>query len=253
MGVKFWHTHFSSRFNRGAQGLEGLLDDNAEHTDLYTVTEVSNNLRAATLRENGWSVSLPEPKSSPRDDCGQAWIRTTFTCIHKATNVLSGKQFIRDDGGLAAAIVGNFAVLELDNWHRTLSAVAHLGHGVQKDLSDRKAKTHNGKVYSADLKALLVKAGRISDRYDCDSILITFDGNLDVRLMWVRMYFAAKAAGYKLNWHKPFPKEGTFGNRIIDVTLYKGRIRLTRGPRLVSQQGTSDHANGYTEEYEAFA
>lgn len=253
MGVKFWHTHFSSRYSRSATGLEDLLDANAEHTDLYTVTEVDNKLRAATLREEGWSVSIPRPNASPRDDCGQAWLRTVFTCIHKQGYMLSGKQYIKDTGGLAAATVANFVVLELDNFHRALSAVAHLGHGVEKDLSDRRANSHNARVYVADLKALIDKAEIVADKYDCDSILLTFDGNLNVRLMWVRLFFRAKAKGYKINWQSPYPKKGTFGNRVIDITLYRGKIKLNKGPRLVSQQGTSDHAYGYTEEYEAFA
>ena len=253
MGVKVWHTHFSSRFNKSAAGLEKLLDDNTDTTDWFTVTEIDGALRARCLREPGWGASLPRPHASPRDDCGQAWLRETLLQKWKDVILLSGLQYLKDGGGLAAPTICNVVVLEAKNGHRLLSAIAHLGHGVEGDLKDGKANSHNAKVYVADLKALIEKANYLAKQHDCDSVLITFDSNLDVRLAWVRLFLWSKGRGYKLNWRKPYPSKGTFGHRLIDVTMFRGKLRLTKGPRLVSQQGTSDHAYGYTEEYELFA
>ncbi len=247
MGLKVWHTHFSSRFDEGAVGLKRLIDDNRDSKEWFTVTEIDAQIRANALRRDGWGVSLPEKNAGPRDDCGQTWNKDTFVCVHKESRKLSGQRLIRKRGGYSSPLEGNFVVLEAGN-HRHLSAVAHLGSGIENDLKDRKANTHNGRVYLKDLRKLVQIAEEIAEDYDCDSITISFDGNLNVRLAWARWLLQIR--GFKINWKKPYPKQGTFARRLIDLTLYKGKIRITQGPYLVSADGTSDHQNGFTEQFE---
>jgi hypothetical protein len=82
-------------------------------------------------------------------------------------------------------------------------------------------------------------------KYDADAMMIIADWNIDLKRAWVRTLIKSLFPTWRWVWNE-FPNIGTHGNRLIDFTLIKGKLRIAKKPKIHRITGASDH-RGYEE------
>lgn len=235
------HVHQSGRFDRSpaslAASIRGHIDAGAL---LHTLTEVSAERREQGLRdvarEHDWGLVTGD--KGGMDDCAILWSKTIFRCVAKGTAPLADRRVAGLGGGRTAAA---WAVLDVAESGRLLVVVAHMPRAVEGPVGFRAHSAWVSK-WKADHRALKRLWNRLAREHNASAILVTADWNINIRRRVVQAIFKALQPGMRptLNY-RAMPTCGTHGNRIIDFSFIRGRIRVVRPPAVSPSDPSSDH------------
>lgn len=228
--------HSSSRYDKSPNSLSRATARYTDVADIVTYTEISDNERASVLKDiTGWKFL--NTNFSGWDDCGILLKEPRFKVIHH-----EGFKLPRgNSGGKEYVSVAQIAVVyDRDHGHTFVIAVAHFPASVE-GLIRRKQKTERTVAWNLNVAATRRRVNRLKRRYRAQSAFIVADWNVDFKKFWVRAYMKTLFPNYKNSWVRPFPADGTHGDRIIDGTLFKGRAARYERTRLFFDDDSSDH------------
>jgi len=238
----FVHDHLSGRFTVSAAQEEAAVDASMRVCDLFTTTEVSKPAQARALREPGWTAIFGN--KGPRDDCGISIRNERFRLIEGGTATLSHLTYQTESFGVADTHEGAYAVIEdkrsVFKHAVGVVVVAHLPHGMQDDIRLNRPGSDVAKAYRDIVRGARQLATDLRREHKANWTMIVADWNLNVKNAWVPLYLKSQFPTYHLNWQRPYPKRGTFGNMIFDFALLRG-IDNRRNPTILSRSPGFDH------------
>jgi hypothetical protein len=255
----FLHIHCSSRFDRSPESLEYDLDNWMADASLITVTEVTNNARAARLREKGWGYYNAK-SFQDADNCAIAWETATWHRVSGKILKLSANTFDRLHGMQNVSLWAATVVLRhTQSGHRLLVSCTHMPAHIEGPDGWR----HN-QGWEARKRAVMTGLTNWSTHVDdmtkkqkIDAQLIVADWNINLKADWWRQILMNHwGSEYQIAW-KDMPTEGGslhggpkapsndspgkgHHDRIIDGSLYNG-LKVTKGPTLMPRVRSSDH------------
>jgi hypothetical protein len=255
----FHHIHCSSRFDRSAASLEADLDDWMDQSSLITLTEITNDNRAATMAEKGWAYYNAK-KSRDADNTGICWRTDTWKRKNGLVLRLSSNTFDRLNGRQNLYIWAATVVLvHKSSGHKLLVSVSHPPAHIEGVGGFRTTGEGWAARKNAYLTALTNWHTHVADmerKQHVDATLIVADWNVNLKDQWFRDLLKQRwGKQYIIAWRKmptaggslhggPTAPAGSPGkgyhDRIIDGTLYRG-VKLTDGPNLMSRVVSSDH------------
>lgn len=261
----FHHIHCSSRFDRSPASLESDLDTWMGASDLITVTEVTNNARAARLRETGWGY-YNASIGVDSDNCAVAWDTSTWHRVYGKVVRLSSGTFDRLNGMNNLYIYSCTVVLKhTASGHKLMVSVSHLpshieGPGGWAHIDGWQARK---RAVLTALSHWSTHVSSLSLIQRTDAQLIVADWNLNLKATWVRqLLHDTWGSDYALAWQNmptsggslhggPTAPAGSPGqghhDRIIDGSLYSG-LNVASHPQLMARVSSSDH-RPYTEQF----
>ncbi len=263
---EFTHIHCSSRYDRPAATLESDLDGWMDQASLITLTEITNDRRAATMREKGWAY-YNAALGGGRDDCGICWDTSVWKRRSGSIVRISNNTYSRLKGRSGLYLYSCSVVLRnINSGHVLLVTTSHMPAHIQgvggfktnvDEWAARKQAMLSGlRKWNADVREK-------ERRAHADATLICADWNLNLKLDWVRgLLHDYWGDRYREAWQR-FPTEGgsmkggpvaplgapgvSKGDRIIDGSLYNG-LKVTEDPNLMHRAVSSDH-RPYKESY----
>ena len=252
---EFTHIHCSSRYDRTSASLEKAVDGWREQSSIITLTEVANDKRGATLREQGWGYARAK-KDYGRDECA--------VCYRKDTWALSwqGYKKLNSRGRVFAGPVcsGDALLKHKDSGHKLLITVTHMPSGVEGGGGGWRTSNSYWKArreaYLSSLENWSTHIKALKRDKKPDAIMIVADWNFNLKKTWSRNLLKDHfGSGYKQAWVR-FPTSGGSlhggpvaplgspgkgtGDRIIDGTLYSG-LKVESAPNLMATTASSDH------------
>lgn len=214
--------------------MQRVVEDFIKTSSVCTFTEVDSEAREKVLRQvKGWGFVAGD--KTGRDDCAIIWDSSVWTLLHKETKNVAKYMA----GNIGAA----FAVLEHKATGRAVVfSVVHLPSAVEGN-----GRVAGGRADEWRLarKNWLRHVKALQKRFSADAIIVA-DWNLDWKKRWVRVLIRSLMPKWKMVWGKKLPVVGTHGNRLIDWTMFRGRIRVVRRPSIHKITKASDH-RGYDE------
>lgn len=241
----FPHIHCSSRWDRPASALEKDLDNWMQHSSIVTLTELTNNRNAATLREKGWDY-FNSKLNNGQDDVGIAWKTSIWKRKRGWTVKLTNIQFFLRNHRPAEPVYAATVLLKhATSGHEVLVSCAHLPAHVEGAGGWRTTEYKWKARKDAYIQSHVNWSGAVRQyvkETKPDSVLVVADYNLNLKEAWVRQFLQSHwaAADLKLAWTH-FPGEGgTFDNRIIDGTMYRG-LKIVDQPDILGNVASSDH------------
>lgn len=254
----FTHIHCSSRFDRSAAELDFDLVTWMERSDLITVTEVTNDHRAAQLSAKGWHY-FNSKIDNGSDNCAVAWKADTWAL--KKTHVVQLENIryqtlTHHNSPMVYAITVVLKHKASDT--RLLVSVTHFpahvqGHGQFGPTGDQTAAEWRARklAYTTAMTTWSNTVKTQMANSKPDHVLCVADWNLDLKELWVRQYLHEHwdSNGLQLVW-KNFSSLGTSidgGSRVIDGSLYKG-MSISSDARIMAGVRSSDH-KPYTESF----
>lgn len=251
--TEFTHIHCSSRFDRSAALLETDLDSWMAVSDLVTLTEVTNDRRAATLAEKGWGY-YNSKRDDGSDQCGIAWDNAVFVRKKLLTVRLENVRFKTLTHHNAQFIYAINLLLGHRTTKETLMvSVTHFpadvqGRGQLAPAHDQTAAEWRARklAYTTSMTNWSNSVKARVTAWKPDNLLCVADWNLDLKQGWVRHYIDdhwKQVTGIRQAWNPPYPTMGTSingGSRIIDGALYLG-MQLSAKPVILPAVRSSDH------------
>jgi hypothetical protein len=255
---EFRHIHCSSRFDRPAALLESDMDNWQDASDLVTLTEISNDRLAATMRAKGWDY-FNAKKSQGQDECGVTWRTSMWGKTKSVTIKLNNDAYYRLDGRVADPVVSCSVVLKhRTSGHRLLVSVTHMPAHVEGfggwRTTEYKWQARKA-AYLSSLKNWNVHVDDLIRKQKPDATLVIADWNLNLKQDWIRALLRQTFGDLKQAWQR-FPTSGGslqggpvaplgapgkgYADRIIDGTLYRGAVVSTE-PNLMATVRSSDH------------
>ena len=222
-----------------------------QESDLITVTEVTNNARAAALHGAGWAY-FNAKKDNGSDQCAIAWDKGYLvkkkTQVTQLENVRYQTLTHHNSPMVYAAAVllqqkvsGDHLLVSVTHFPAHVQGQGQFGPSGGQTAAEWRARklayTTAMKNWSSTVKAQM-KA------WKPHAVLCVADWNLDLKEKWVRQYIGDhwKNTSMQLAW-RDFPTNGTSvdgGNRIIDGSLYTG-MQLEVKPVIMPNVRSSDH------------
>ena len=244
---EFNHIHTSSRFDRTPASLEADLDRWMEQCSIITLTEVSDNRRAATLREKGWA-HFNAKKGQGADNCAVCWDTSVWSRTWGGVKKLHLHRYMRPQAHKPAGFVHACSVIlkHKASGNTILITVAHLPNAIQQG----QGFVHSGYDWRAR-KAAYVESvknwstlcqGIVRSKKNLDAVLVVADWNISLKDNWFRDFLRNHwGRSYKLTW-KHFPTAGSLSahGRIIDGSLVKN-LKIVEGADLMPRAQSSDH------------
>lgn len=249
----FRHTHTSSRFSRSAASLLNALRK-YDRSALITVTEVSAERREKAIRqfaeEEGYGFILGD--KSGMDDTSILWDETRFKVLKAWTELLKGGRYSPLNNGRLTNTGVSFALLlDLVTNRTILVTVCHLpasveGGGRFKRGTRRTAWLQVRKAWGA-------RRNYWAKHYNAQAVIQCADWNVNIRLRFFRAFFKSVQPTMRLVINRKTLKtrKGTLGNRIIDFTFIRGRIKVTKAAWTLPHDESSDHT-AYAEELSTY-
>lgn len=263
---EFHHIHCSSRYDRSPASLEYDLDNWMASCDLITVTEVTNNQRAARLREKGWGYYNAKA-GADADNCAIAWETATWHRVSGKVIRLSSNTFDRLNGMHNIYVWAATVVLRhAKTGHKLLVSCSHMPSHIEgaggfnhTDLGWQARK----QAFMTGLTNWSTHVKDQSKKQNIDAQLIVADWNVNLKADWVRQLLGNHwGADYEIAWKVmptsggalhggPQAPAGSPGqgqhDSIIDGSLYSG-LSVTKGPSQMARVSSSDH-RPYTERF----
>lgn len=236
--MTFVHIHASGRYTASPGQVEEAMDDYMAHADMVTVTEVDNNLRARTLREEGWQAVFGN--KGPRDDCGLSIRRSKFVLLEGGTQTLSHRVYRTEAGHMSDTTEGAYAVVREKAGVTGVVVVVHMPHGMQEDLRNGGPDDDVAKAYRSILRGARRLANQLARAWRVEWTMIVGDWNLNIRAAWVREFLKEEFPNFHINFSRPYPRQGTFGDGIIDLAMLRG-CKAVLGPKVLPQYPGFDH------------
>ena len=254
----FRHIHCSSRYDRPPETLEVDLDNWMAHSSLITLTEVTNDNRAAKLREKGWAYyNAKDSAGKDADNCAVCWETETWARKYGAVRRLSNNTFDRANGMQNLYIWASTVILKnRKSGHKLLVSVSHPpahveGHGGFKTTDAGWAARK--RAYMTALTNWHAHVSDLERKHKTDASLIVADWNVNLKDQWFRDLLHQKwGSDFQIAWQKlpnaggslhgapgNSPKTSTH-DRIIDGSLLKD-LKVSDGPNLMSRVKSSDH------------
>ena len=257
--AEFKHIHCSSRFDRTPESLESDLDNWMQHSSLITLTEVTNNNRAATMREKGWAYYNAK-SGGQKDDTGICWDTDVWKRKSGRVIRMSKNTFDRVSGLHNLYIWSSWVVLiHRSTGLKLLVSVTHFPAHIEGGGGFKTTGEGWAARKSAYQSALTSWATHVHDavrKGHVDATMCIADFNLNLKQKWVQELLHSKfGKGYRIAWTdfptsgqsqgNPHPAppggEGTGpGDHIIDGTIYHN-LKVTDGPNLMPRVRSSDH------------
>lgn len=227
----------ASRYDRGARKLEKAARKYVSLSHLVLHTEVERQKRKAALRKAtpfGWNCLTGQYGNG--DDCAVQYDRERLRIRHYERPVLTRKK-VKPSG---APIHGVVMVFEDRTAGKSfVVGLAHFPSSVEKYAGRRmRSKARRALAWMQCFRKLKKRVNKLKKKYDCDGALITGDFNMNEKLRAVRATRKVIAPRYKSAWHR-LPFFGTFGKRLIEWVLYKGKIHVDA--KLLADDDSSDH------------
>jgi hypothetical protein len=255
----FRHIHCSSRFDRSPASLDFDIQVWIESCSLLTLTEVTNDNRAAQMRNTGWDY-YNSKQGHDADNCGIAWRKDTWKRKSGKVLRLSHNTFDRVNGMHNLYIWAATVVLvHKASGHRLLVSVSHPpahveGHG--GFLTTGAGWQARKRAYMTALDNWSAHVKDMEHKQNVDATLIIADWNVNLKDQWFRNLLKQKwGKKYVIAW-KVMPHDGgalsggpdapdgspgvSKGDRIIDGTLYRG-VTVKDGPHQMARVRSSDH------------
>ena len=257
---EFRHIHCSSRFDRSPASLESDLDGWIDHSSLVTLTEITNDRRAAKLQEKGWNYyNAPNRDGTDSDNCGICWRLDTWKRVFGVVRRLSSGTFDRTYGLHNVWVYSATVILKnVNSGHKLMVSTSHLPAHIEGPHGFRTTDAGWQGRKRAVLSSLNHWGTQVKDlerKKHVDATLVIADWNLNLKDQWVWNLLHESFDGYRLAWQH-FPTDGGslhggpsaprgapgkgYHDRIIDGTLYRG-LKVTDGPNLMSRVKSSDH------------
>jgi hypothetical protein len=253
----FKHIHCSSRYDRSAASLDADISVWQQSADLITMTEVSDDNRAAQMRASGWAY-YATPGGNSGADSGLCWEIATWNVVSKKSLKMSG-LYDRLNGRTVAIWSATVVLRHVKSGHKLLVSVSHMPahvegtNGFNSDLEGWAARKR------AFMTALGIWSTHVKDQVNSqklDAVLVVADWNVNLKAQWFRQILHDHwGSDYQSAWmHMPTsggvvpggagapagsPGQGHH-DRIIDGSLYDG-LEITAGPNLMSRVQSSDH------------
>ena len=254
----FKHIHCSSRYDRSPESLETDLDVWMANSSIVTLTEITNDRRAAKLQEKGWGY-YNSKLSGDADNCGICWRLDTWKRTYGAVRKLSAGTFDRVHGQHNLYIWAATVVLKnVSSGHRLMVSCSHLPSHIMGAGGFRTTEAGWQGRKIATLTALNNWSTHLQDlerKQKVDATLVIADWNLNLKDSWVWNLLHDRFTDYRSAWNymptsggalaggatvpKGSPGAGQ-GDRIIDGTLYSG-VQVTDGPVQMARVRSSDH------------
>lgn len=255
----FLHIHCSSRYDRSPASLEYDLDNWMADASLITVTEVTNDSRAAKLREKGWGY-YNSKKSGDADNCAIAWETATWRRVNGKVIRLSSNTFDRKNGQHNLYMWAATVVLRhTKSGHKLLVSVSHLPahiEGQGKLLTTGEGWQARKQAVMTGLTNWSTHVKDISSKQNIDAQLIVADWNVNLKAQWwLTILMNHWGAEYSSAW-TDFPTDGGalhggpdvpndapgkgHHDRIIDGSLTNG-LTCPGHPQLMARVRSSDH------------
>jgi hypothetical protein len=227
------HLHSSSKFNRSPRSLKSAFDSYVQYADILTLTEVEFENRERVLRSNkNWRMFSGD--KSNKNDSAIVWVKSKYDFVY-------GENFLVSRGWSGGQdLYATFVVLMDDLEDREIVVgCLHLPSGVEGDLLSKKRTVRTIAWYRA-FRAYTKRANKLRRKFKAKGVVLAADWNVNFKKKAVRIMMKALAPQYSLTWKK-FGKSGTHGNRVIDGTLIKGRLKIKRPATLFKDDNSSDH------------
>lgn len=225
----FKHIHSSSRFDRTTVSLDNALDAYIRHQpDLITLTEVARERREKPLRRTGWDVITGD--KSGWDDCAIMYSTNRYKVLHSESFDMGGT-------GRYAQIA---VLLDKAEQKRLVVASVHYPASVEYELF-KKVTSRDTVLWTKAVWSLKRRVNALKRKFKARGIVIAADWNVDFKKEWVRALIKAIHPSYSNTWQAPYPARGTHGRRVIDATLFKGRLKTASPARLLKDDDSSDH------------
>jgi hypothetical protein len=229
------HAHLSTRYDKSVDALRRVVRGFTEYADIITLTEVDSEKREKALKFDGFGVITGD--KTGRDDCGILWDVSVWQLIHKETFNVSPYMA----GNIGAAVV----ILE----HRktgkaVLFSVIHTPSSVEGN-----GRVEGGRrdEWYAAVRNWRNKCKKLAKQYGAPRMVLVADWNINLKARWVRAVVSSLFPRWKYVWDlRKLPVGGTHGPRLIDFTIYKGKLKVAVRPKIHRSTAASDH-KGYDE------
>lgn len=238
----FNHIHSSSRYDRSPDTLFQAAKRYNTLAALVTYTEVEFEKREQAVRNaNGKNFGLVTGDKSNRNDCGIAYSKDRFKLVHSENYKTTNKVYARKGGSKTAPVYATYAVLEDMLVHKLfVVCVVHLPASVEGDMVAGR-KTPRVVAWLSAYRSSVKQANKLRKRFKAKGVLYIADFNLNFKRPQVRKLVDKLSKSYGLTWKSFSIRGGTHGNRLIDATLKKGKIKVVKAPRLMKDDNSSDH------------
>lgn len=232
----FKHTHLSTRYDRPVDTLQKVLERYIETSDIITLTEVDSEKREKVIRSFPKWASVTGDKTG-RDDCAIMWHDDEWEVIHKETHNVG--EYMA--GNIAAAYV---VLKHVHSTMRIVVSVVHLPSSVQ---GQGRVVGGRAPAWFTARRRWVRRAHKLKRQHRADAILLVADWNIDLKRVWVRSLIKTLMPSYRFVWrNRAYQTIGTHGSRLIDFSVFKGKLRVHRRPDIHKITSASDH-RGYDE------
>jgi hypothetical protein len=241
--TKVNHIHSSSRFDRSDASLERAVRNYLSQASVVTMTEVNREGRERILRRVAKELNFTVITGdlSSRDDCAIIFDNDVFELVHGRTYTVQSKTYRTVDGRTVQPFGVATAVLRTKSTGRkTAWTVGHTPPSVEgRNGLDGSLRAI---VWMGYIRNWRKHWNMITKLYSTDGLVVVADWNVNLKRRAFQTLFRTLFPSLKSAWGSgPFPAGGTHGRRLIDFTLYRGKIRQSGKPFLMKDDDSSDH------------
>ena len=236
------HLHSSSRYDRSAASLQAAATRYNRVADLVTYTEVEFEAREkAVRRANGTKFSLITGDISNANDSGISYRRDRFSEVYSEMFKATSRVYKNKGGRTRDVLYATIAVLEDElTGNRLVVAVVHTASDVTGDLN-KKNRTPRTLHWFSTIRNVERRINQLARAHKADARLFVADFNIDFKQAWARSLIKSVAPTFSHTWKNLNFKGGTHGNRVIDATLLRGKLKVKGSAKLFSDDVSSDH------------
>jgi len=205
------------------------------YANVITLTEVDSEKREKALAFDGWGFITGD--KTGRDDCAILWDKQDWEKIHAST--FNVTPYMAGNIGASVAVLDH-----KETGKRVLFSVIHTPSSVEGN--GRVSGGRRDEWYKA-VKEWKARCKEIAKRLNCARLVLVADWNINLKAKWVHSVVKGLFPRWKFVWNlKRLPVGGTHGPRLIDWTIFTGKLKVVRGPKIHRSTAASDH-KGYDE------
>lgn len=211
--------------------------------DFLTGTECEYPSHKKALASFEGTYNMRTSSVSYSDDSVILWKADKWKLIHFETFKITNIAYINEKGLRRDPTYAKIAILEnIKTGDRVLVSTCHLPSSVQRG-GGFAAHSSRVRAWLSGVKGWRKRRNDLYREYKCDAMLVSADWNVDfhVRALRTAVKVLHPTMKFALNV-KALPKGGTHGNRLIDFSLIRGRLRVVNRPVILAKSKASDHA-----------
>lgn len=233
---EFKHIHSSSRFD-GLESLEASVRRYTSSAQLVTLTEVAEKGHQRVLRKISREAEfgLIAGDNGGADDCAIMYDKNRFELVYT-------EQFKSANGVKSNPPHSTIAVLrDIKDGRKFVVTVGHYASGVEGALAKNERTYRRAIQWRRSVANTKNRANQLAKEYDAKACMVVADWNVNFKRAWVRAMVKAIAPSYTNTWTRVNIEGGTYGNRLTDATLLRGRMKVLDTAKLYRDDASSDH------------